>query len=232
MQAENRNILLILDNASSHNCTGLTLNSITILMLLPNMTSEIQPMDAGIIAAFKCHYRRRHSQAAVNKVDRGERNIYTVHVLQAMAWSRRAWASIESAKIRNCFNHTNLMGPSNEIPSIDQHLQEAFDDIDHNLSLLPKDLWIPREGFIDPVGENGSIHIQLSDTELLALPIDGTDRMDKGNGEDEGQEEEEEDEEQDDEPPLPSRAEILAAIDLTMQYIDGDLGPIEYPECF
>ena len=113
------------------------------------------------------------------------------------------------------------MGPSNEIPSIDQHLQEALDDIDHNLSLLPKDLRIPREGFIDPVGENGSIHIQLRDTELLALPVDGTDRMDKGNGEDEGQEEEEEDEEQDDEPPLPSRAEIPAAIDLTMQYIDS-----------
>ena len=103
-------------------------------------------MDAGIIAAFKCHYRRRHSQAAVNKADRGERNIYKVHVLQAMAWSRRAWASIESAKIRNCFNHTNLMGPSNEIPSINQKLEEALDDIDHNLSLLPKDLRILREG--------------------------------------------------------------------------------------
>ncbi|KAG0042881.1 hypothetical protein BGZ89_006715, partial [Linnemannia elongata] len=167
--------------------------------------------------------------AAVDKADRGESNIYKVHVLQAMVWSRRAWASIEPAKIRNCFRHTGIMRHDNdEIQFSDQDLQAARDSIDHNMRLLSSDQQIFLEEFIEPTGENEGIHIHLTDAELLEMPIDGVemDRTEEGEGEGE---EDEEEEEEEGPPPRPSK-DILAAMDLVMKYIDGDLGPIEYPE--
>ena len=49
MKKENKNILMIIDNASSHNINRLELKNIEVLFLPPNITSRIQPMDSGII---------------------------------------------------------------------------------------------------------------------------------------------------------------------------------------
>jgi transposase len=51
-------VLLLLDNCSSHKLLGLALKCVNVHFLPPNTTSRIQPMDAGIIMAFKRHYRR------------------------------------------------------------------------------------------------------------------------------------------------------------------------------
>jgi hypothetical protein len=203
-------------------------------------------MDAGVIAAFKCHYRRRHSKWAVTQADLGKTDIYKVHVLQAMVWSRRAWNSIEPGKIRNCFYRTKLFGDINEIPSINNQLQEVRDEIEVNMRQLPITQQIPIDSFINPEDENENVHIQLSDTEMLNLRIernalriitgmDGADRADVVDGEDEeGEDEEgdddEEDEEKDAEPPPATRKEILAAFDLAMSYINGEQCPIELPD--
>src|SRR5262249_10733937 len=52
--------LLLLDNCSSHKLDGLALRHVDVQFLPPNTTSKIQPMDAGIIMAFKRRYRRYH----------------------------------------------------------------------------------------------------------------------------------------------------------------------------
>ncbi|KAK3809697.1 MAG: hypothetical protein JOS17DRAFT_780317 [Linnemannia elongata] len=158
------------------------------------------------------------SQAAAKK---------TIPAKRAMVWSRRAWAAIEPAKIRNCFFHTMLFGEDMEIAPVDRHLQEFREEISHNMNLLPRDQQVSLEGFIEPEDENSNIHFHSTDAEILALPVDGTetDAAERGDEEESAEEEEKEDEG----PPLPSKKEILAAFDLVMQYIDGDLGPIEYP---
>lgn len=53
-------VLLLLDNCPSHNAQGVTLSHVDIHFLPPNTTSKIQPMDAGVIMAFKRCYRRLH----------------------------------------------------------------------------------------------------------------------------------------------------------------------------
>jgi len=52
--------LLLLDNCSSHKTENLTLSYVDVYFLLLNTTSKLQPMDAGIIMAFKKHYRHYH----------------------------------------------------------------------------------------------------------------------------------------------------------------------------
>ena len=53
-------VLLLLDNCSSHKTENLTLSYVDVYFLSPNTTSKLQPMDAGIIMAFKKHYRHYH----------------------------------------------------------------------------------------------------------------------------------------------------------------------------
>ena len=53
---QQRKVLLLLDNAPTHIVGSLELTSLKIIFLPPNTTSKIQPLDAGIIAAFKKRY--------------------------------------------------------------------------------------------------------------------------------------------------------------------------------
>jgi len=61
-------VLLILDNFSGHTpmekiLDHICLQNTTILYLPPNMTSKIQPCDAGIIRNFKAYYLRCFNRA-------------------------------------------------------------------------------------------------------------------------------------------------------------------------
>jgi len=57
MKKENRKILLLLDNAPVHN-TDKVFSNIELYYLPLNSTSKIQPLDQGIIKAFKAHYTK------------------------------------------------------------------------------------------------------------------------------------------------------------------------------
>ena len=56
MKYQNRRVLLLLDNFSGHRC-DYTAENIEIVFLPPNTTSHCQPLDQGIIHAFKCHFK-------------------------------------------------------------------------------------------------------------------------------------------------------------------------------
>jgi len=51
--------------------------------LPPNTTSNLQPLDSGIISSFKRHYRRRQMQHAIDAMELGK-NSYKVDQLTAM----------------------------------------------------------------------------------------------------------------------------------------------------
>lgn len=56
MVKSNRNILLLLDNATSH--PNIELTNVKLVFLPPNCTSELQPLDNGIIQSIKLKYRK------------------------------------------------------------------------------------------------------------------------------------------------------------------------------
>ena len=58
MIAQNRKIILFLDNATCHNLLpGTNLSNIKLSFMPPNTTNIIQPLDQGIIRSFKAYYR-------------------------------------------------------------------------------------------------------------------------------------------------------------------------------
>lgn len=86
MRESDRRVLLILDGASSHVTGAITLTNVEVLKLPPYVTSKIQPMDAGIIASFKLHYRRMQLQHAIDQDEARKSDIYKVDQLKAMRW--------------------------------------------------------------------------------------------------------------------------------------------------
>ena len=98
-----------MDNAPLHITLDLVLTNVTVQALPPNTISKLQPMDAGIIAAFKRHYRRLHLQNALDRDDTEAADLYKFDQLTAMRCSLMAWSEISSTTIENCFKHTRLM---------------------------------------------------------------------------------------------------------------------------
>ncbi|KAF0714158.1 Aste57867_4014 [Aphanomyces stellatus] len=119
MARMSRNIVLILDNASSHSTVTVNLTNVVVVMLPPNTTSHLQPMDAGIIANFKSNYKRHQIDHAVRTIDEMGRisvapaiqtkNLYAVDVRTAMSWATDAWNDVSSETIRKCWSRTGIV---------------------------------------------------------------------------------------------------------------------------
>ena len=71
---------MLLDNASSHGVADVLLtkegtfdtfrlSNLLLLFLPPNCTSVVQPLDQGIIAAFKVHYKGKLAQYMIQQYD-------------------------------------------------------------------------------------------------------------------------------------------------------------------
>lgn len=105
MKMQNRNILLIIDNAASHKNTK-QLSNVVVKFLPPNLTSECQPLDQGIIRASKARYRKRMLQKLVFDIDNnaGTSDLSkSVNVLDAIRWIASAWKEISEDTIIKCF---------------------------------------------------------------------------------------------------------------------------------
>lgn len=91
MHKEKRHICLVIDNFSGHYISFVPRN-IQIEFFGPNLTSFVQPLDAGIIQCFKAHYWHAFSMHAVGLEEAGETDIYKVNLLEAMTMAKDAWA--------------------------------------------------------------------------------------------------------------------------------------------
>ena len=162
MSRAKRNILLLLDNAPSHIVTNLELVSITVTFLPPNTTSVMQPMDAGIIAAFKKRYRHFQVQSALLAEAVGTtNNIYKVDILQAIRWCQDAWQMIQPSAIENCWRHTGLvlgdvasLASSTDYQQIDEELQACLS------KLQPRNPMCIEE-FVQPAIELDLVHEEI-----------------------------------------------------------------------
>jgi hypothetical protein len=109
MQRQNRFIILLVDNFSGHNIAYAPSN-IRIEFFEPNMTSFVQPLDAGIIRTSKALYRKAFCARAVELDDAGEQDIYKIDLLEAIYMFQAAWRMVSPATIKNCWNHTQIQG--------------------------------------------------------------------------------------------------------------------------
>ena len=129
-QTPGRHILLLLDNCSAHGMLQkpLTeLHNITLHFLPPNTTSRVQPLDAGIIAAFKKLYRARQYSQALLEAEMGGTDIYKIDLLTAIRISQQIWEGISTDTIKNCWKHTGLVDWGDAVaPQDDGELEQEI----------------------------------------------------------------------------------------------------------
>ena len=110
LRAQDRHILLFQDNFSGHIVPdGLT--NISVENFKPNLTSHVQPNDAGIIRCFKDHYRCKFIARAIdwydNEIDPSK--IYDLDQLEAMRLADLAWNQVDTTTIRNCWRKSGIL---------------------------------------------------------------------------------------------------------------------------
>jgi len=177
MRSQNRKVLLLLDNAPPHTAAGKEFNNLEVGILPPNTTSKIQPMDAGIIAAFKRQYWNFQLQDAIDKDEAGATDIYKVDQLSAMRWCKRAWRSISSDTIANCFRHTGLFDDveinwdedgTGQLPIGEQVIEEELATAIATLHVQhPMDI----KDLLNPPVEDLFAHHIFTDEELLDIAV-------------------------------------------------------------
>lgn len=107
MRLQGRQIILLVDNASSHSTNDLDLTNVEVHYLPPCTTSHIQPLDAGIIRAFKAHYRRQLVSHYIECVEQDTPQ--TVDLRQALLMVRQGWRAVTAQTVRNCWRHTRIL---------------------------------------------------------------------------------------------------------------------------
>ena len=101
---DGRKVLLLVDNCSAHPKHVEGLRNIELFFLSPNTTSKIQPYDAGIIRAFKMHYRRRFYRTLLEGYEIGIPNAEKINILDAMNLAISSWTiDIQASTIANRF---------------------------------------------------------------------------------------------------------------------------------
>ena len=99
----NRKILLLLDNTGCHPSNIVEkYSNIKVVFLPPNTTSELQPLDLGIIQTFKTYYRKLFMRYVVTKIVKcssATEVSSSIKILQAIHWIAEAWKNVDSMVI-------------------------------------------------------------------------------------------------------------------------------------
>ncbi|CAI5982777.1 unnamed protein product [Closterium sp. NIES-64] len=126
MFAEERHIVILLDNASSHvlktegaeteDLFGFrtrSLSNLRLVFLPPNTTCFVHPLDQGLIAMMKARYRQHWLEAVVAKwVDGGATGHfarYKPNLRDVLAWLLDAWMNISTRTIQRCWWRTECL---------------------------------------------------------------------------------------------------------------------------
>lgn len=150
-QMSGRRVILVMDNFSAHEMAvgeiaalpvELRLRNTEIIWLPPNSTSKAQPLDQGIIAAFKAIYRRHWLRYMSEELDHERDPHKTVNILKSIRWIIRAWDEVTPQTIANCWQHSKLdvNPPSGSL--IQSQRQEASNEIQEQLHRLQQSHYI------------------------------------------------------------------------------------------
>lgn len=87
---------------------SLELSNVKFMLLPPNTTSKLQPMDAGIMQTVKLLYRKQFLRQVLFELDKDETETApdvakSVDLLDAMLWVKRAWRDVKPSTIKRCF---------------------------------------------------------------------------------------------------------------------------------
>ena len=135
--AEDRKILLFIDNAQSHPESFIYCFSHVKIAFLPkNTTSKLQPLDAGIIKYFKVFYRKQLLQHVLAKIKPGSKASDVIS--KSIEWVMGAWRRVRKETIVNCFSKCGFSEATLEL-CIDDDADAEFAELQNYISEISPD---------------------------------------------------------------------------------------------
>ncbi|XP_015786430.1 jerky protein homolog-like [Tetranychus urticae] len=101
-------IALIIDNFAGHKVDENKFPNIQFYWLPPQTTSHLQPMDNGIIKAFKNKYVQHLFQRFSEYLDQNmslNDIMKNINIFDALKWINDSWSEVSMDTIINCWNH-------------------------------------------------------------------------------------------------------------------------------
>nr|XP_015838614.1 PREDICTED: tigger transposable element-derived protein 4 [Tribolium castaneum] len=149
-EAENRKVLMLIDNCSAHPPDLQSkLKSIELKFFLPNATSKLQHLDQGIIKNLKCYYRRRILMKTISVFEKNQQ-ISKLTLMDCVNVVSKAWdINVKSETITNCFKKAgfgkvSLWDEEDEIPLV--FLKDNILNDDEELTRSEYEKWITLIG--------------------------------------------------------------------------------------
>ena len=105
-----------------------------------NTTSHLQPLDQGILRAFKARYKKHLLRSLLSKIERFEsvsELCKEITLVDAINWIAKAWSEQASSTLTKCFKPLAL-------PVTDEQEDDYEDEDDIPLSLLAQQLRVDQ----------------------------------------------------------------------------------------
>lgn len=211
---QGRKACLLVDNCSAHH-TDVPLKNIELKFLPPNTTSKLQPLDQGIIRAFKAIYKRRLIEKLLLKLRMGQD--LKIDLLTAIQMLKGAWDDVKQETIANCFRHARFVVGAEESSEEDETsedfeepaLEETWSEFSRFVGAVPESMTINDFVGDDETGTTA----ELTDVEIAAeVTCELTSEAVDGEPGPSTTE---------DPAPLPTAGEAVAAVELLRRYFGG-----------
>ena len=174
MRLSNRHILYVCDNASSHQVREYS--HIKFLMLPPNATSIMQPLDQGIILSAKRRYKKKLAErylACVENNKDANSLLKALDIVQATNMIAASWRETSSTIIQNCFrkagfkHHAVDPAPETEdplpapAPDVWNRVQRWLGDVQFDEFAANE----PEAGTAQPMSDQDIVNIVLTEND-------------------------------------------------------------------
>lgn len=169
-QMHGRKILLVVDNCPAHSNNIQGLRNIELFFLPPNMTSKIQPCDAGIIRAFKMYYRKRFYRKILEGYELDIPSPEKINVLDVINMAVSAWTeNVHQEAIANCFRHCKIRSENQSDSSAnDATPGEDIRELENLITGMQYHHKMDVNQLLDFPGENNQCHEVQSLEEIVA----------------------------------------------------------------
>ena len=174
MRLSNRHILYVCDNASSHQVREYS--HIKFLMLPPNATSIMQPLDQGIILSAKRRYKKKLAEgylACVENNKDANSLLKALDIVQATNMIAASWRETSSTIIQNCFrkagfkHHAVDPAPETEdplpapAPDVWNRVQRCLGEVQFDEFAASE----PEAGTAQPMSDQDIVNIVLTEND-------------------------------------------------------------------
>ena len=176
MRLSNRHILYVCDNASSHQVREYS--HIKFLMLPPNASSIMQPLDQGIILSAKRRYKKKLAErylACVENNKDANSLLKALDIVQATNMIAASWRETSSTIIQNCFRKAGFkhhaVDPASEIqedplpapaPDVWNRVQRWLGDVQFDEFAASE----PEAGTAQPMSDQDIVNIVLTENDV------------------------------------------------------------------